>query len=485
MRRYKHILSHYNIATCDMGEMPVVGCTEVLPGDTIQGHSSVFIRLQPQLAPIMHPVRAEVFHFFCPNRILDPNWEDFITGGPDGMNNYALPTITTTPAEGDPLDYMGVPPGVQNEVLAYPIRAMNKIYNEWFRDQDLQTERTEDDLTMPRAGWRDDYFVHSRPWVQKGPQVTIPLGGDAPVKSDGTATRMHDANEDGTLASLNGGNTIGRLEGNWATGGSGINWGTTADPSQTGLIADLSQATGIDPVQLRTALSIQRYQENRARYGSRFTEYLRFLGITASDQRLQRPELLGGGRAMVMFSEVLQSFDGTGQTSDAGPLGRMGGHGVSALRNRPWRRFFEEHGWLLTFLVVRPLGVYEQGMPKHFLRKVKEDYWQKELELIGQESIDGREIYSPSTQSEWGFVDRYESYRRAFNRVSGNFRTTLNFHHLARQFTAEPVLNSDFVTCNPTKRIFAEQTEDSMWALVRNGLVARRLVTNRPTPRIL
>lgn len=482
MRRYKHILSHYNIATCDMGEMPPVGCTEVLPGDTIQGTSSVFIRLQPQLAPIMHPVRAETFSFFVANRILDDNWENFITGGPDGANNYDLPKLNVTPNEGDPLDYMGVTPGTTNDVLAYPIYAMNKIWNEWFRDQDLQAERSLSDTSMPRAGWRDDYFVHSRPWVQKGPQVTIPLAGSANVRpkvSGTTQVNWFTAGDGVTGPSATAGGAGVSLRTGNAAATTPINWAD--DP---GLIADLTQATGIDPLELRTALSIQRYQENRARYGSRFTEYLRFLGIRASDQRLQRPELLGGGRSMLMFSEVLQSFTDSAAPA-SGPLGKMGGHGVSALRNRPWRRFFEEHGWIITFLVVRPMGVYTQGIPKHFLRKVKEDYWQKELEFIGQEEINNKEIYGAGNTNTFGYVDRYQSYRQQFNRVSGNFRTTLKFHHLAREFTQQPVLNSDFVTCNPTKRIFAEQTQDSMWCLVRNGLVARRLVTNRPTPRMM
>lgn len=482
MRRHKHILSHYNILTADFGELVVCGNTEVLPGDTIQGHSSVFIRLQPQLAPIMHPVRAEVFHFYTPNRILDKNWEEFITGGPDGNNSYNLPTITTTVNEGDPLDYMGVPPGSPQTVLAYPIRAMNKCWNEWFRDQDLQGERAEDDTSMPRAGWRDDYFVHSRPWTQKGPQVSIPIAGQADVKprtSGSSSVNWFTAGDGVTGPSATAGGAGVSLRTGNASATTTINWAD--DP---GLITDLSSATGIDPVDLRTALSIQRYQENRARYGSRFTEYLRFLGIHASDQRLQRPEMLGGGRAMMMFSEVLQSFTDSAAPA-SGPLGKMAGHGVSALRNRPWRRFFEEHGWITTFLVVRPLGVYTQGIPRHFLRKVKEDYWQKELEFVGQEDVKNKEIYGPGNDAVFGYVDRYQSYRQAFNRVSGNFRSTLNFHHLAREFTEQPVLNSDFVTCNPTKRIFAEQTQDSMWCLVRNGLVARRLVTRNPHPRIM
>lgn len=479
MKRYKHILSHYNLLTCDMGELVPVNFTEVLPGDTIQGYSSIFMRLTPQLAPVMHPVECVIYHFNVPYRILDSNWEEFITGGKDGLNSYVLPTITTTVAKGDPLDYLGIPPGANREVLAYPIRAMNKIFNEWFRDQDLVPERAEDDTSLPKIAWRDDYFVQSRPFTQKGPQVTIPIGGSAPV------TRV--SNAPYWTAHIQNSDTPGNANPATIQAGGVFQEGTnplSMDP-RGGLIADLASATGVDVRDLRSALGIQRYQENRARYGSRFTEFLRYLGIRSSDARLQRPEMLGGGRAMVMFSEVLNTAaDASQSTPTLDPLGRMGGHGIAALRNRPYRRFFEEHGCIISLMSVRPTGMYTQGIHKSWLRKTKEDFWQRELEHIGQEAIHGKEIWADSTVNEWGYTDRYKSYSRLPNRISGDFRDTLDFHHLGRVFAAEPVLNEDFVTCNPSKRIFAEQTEDALWCMVKNGQVARRLLTNRPTPRI-
>ena len=277
MKRSKHNLSHYNLCTFDMGEMVPVNFTEVLPGDTVQGFSSVFMRLSPQLAPVMHPVETRVHHWYVPYRILDENFPDFITGGPDGADDYVLPTINTTVTKGDPLDYMGIPPATAApvDVLAYPLMAYNLIYNEWYRDQDLATERALTDESMARIAWGKDYFTSARPWTQKGPQVSIPIGQSAPVSISGNGQPYFDGDQGGGPYRLQANTGVDAFFNPSSPANTNLmSWN---DPALTG-IADLSSATGVPVNDLRAALAIQRYQENRARYGSRFTEYLRFHG---------------------------------------------------------------------------------------------------------------------------------------------------------------------------------------------------------------
>ena len=201
MKRNKFSLSHYKLLSCDMGELVPIGLTEVLPGDTIQQATSTLVRVSPLLAPVMHPVHIRIHHWFVPHRLVWEDWEDFITGGPDGMDASAFPTIITTYSAGPPAtgtgvvgglaDYMGVPPYIPQEVSALPFRAYALIWNEWYRDQDLQTPLVIDkgsgpdtttNMTLQNVDWEKDCFTSARPWTQKGPEVTIPLVGDAPAR---------------------------------------------------------------------------------------------------------------------------------------------------------------------------------------------------------------------------------------------------------------------------------------------------------------
>lgn len=474
MKRNKHNLSHYNLLSCDMGELVPVSCVEVLPGDTVQAHTSIFMRLSPLITPVMHPVTARIHHWFVPYRIIWDEWEDFITGGSDGQSPAVFPTITTTVTKGTPLDYMGVPPTTADiEVSALPIYALNKIYNEWYRDQDIAAERDPDDLTLPRIAWEKDYFTASRPWPQKGPEVTLPLGSSAPVFKSGDTDNLVFERTTG------GPGTTGAVD--LGAGGVMRDAGGTGINVASGLIADLSAATGATVTELRQALAIQRYQEARARYGSRYTEYLRFLGVKSSDARLQRPEFLGGGKTSVQFSEVLQSYG----ADDTNPLGKLGGHGIAGMRSNRYRRFFEEHGVVLSLMSVRPKTMYTQGIHRSWLRRSKEDFWQRELEHIGQQEVWKQEIYADAVAREtFGYHDRYHEYRGVPSRISADMRDTLDFWHLGRSFASEPALNESFVECAPTKRVFAEQNEDALWCMVNNHMVARRLVSRNASPRI-
>ncbi len=257
-----------------------------------------------------------------------------------------------------------------------------------------------------------------------------------------------------------------------------VNANGTADQdlewSVPNLEADLTAASSVSINDLRTAFALQRYEEARARYGSRYTEYLRYLGVRSSDARLQRPEYLGGGKQTIQFSEVLQTGP---DTEDAG-VANLKGHGISAVRSNRYRRFFEEHGLVISLLSVKPKTIYAQGSAKMWYRRTKEDYWQRELQAIGQQGILNRELYAASTAPEevFGYQDRYDEYRRMESGIAGDFRNTLDYWHYARIFATPPALNADFVKAVPTKRVNAVQTEDVLWIMVRHNIQARRML---------
>lgn len=472
MKRSKFSLSHYKLFSCDMGELIPMAVMEVLPGDTFQHATSAFVRASPLLAPVMHPVHCHIRHFFVPYRLLWDNWEDFITGGPDGMNTSTPPVVNASTgraavtAQGSLGDYFGLPPATipVAEVSALPFRAYALIWNEYYRDQDLQSELVVSkadgldnttNITLQRVNWEKDYFTSARPWEQKGPTVAVP------IETTGDAIQVRGA-VDGTTRQLRG--SAGSNSVNY----SGASYGVAQDlefAGTTGLQLSIDM--------LREAAAIQRYEEARARFGSRYVEYLRYLGVRSSDARLQRPEYLGGGVQTLQFSEVLQTAEGTD------PVGDLKGHGIAAMRSNRYRRFFEEHGLVISLFSVRPKSVYMQGTHRMWLKESKEDYWQRELQFIGQQPIFNYEVdvNIASSTSTFGYQDRYDEYRRHPSTVSGEFRgNTLDYWHFGRNFGANASLNSAFVTCNPTERTFAVPSQDVLYVMARHSIQARRLV---------
>ena len=497
-KRNKHTLSHYRLLTGDMGFLLPIGVVEALPADTINHSTSLFMRMSPMAAPVMHPIDVRLHHFFVPNRLTWPKddvtdgWEAFITGGPDGNNAETVPTIDTTGTTNDLLDYMGLPvvPGVP--ISALPLRAINQIYNYWYRDQDLATERAIEDTTLPQIAWGKDYFTMARPWPQKGPDVTLPLGAQAPVKGIGVqeagtyseaSAAFHEAQgTDATYAAWQN-----------AAGGLPVALGVEEDPlnpNYPNIYADLSAATALNVNELRKLFAQQRLQEARARYGSRYSEYLRYLGAFPRDSRLQNPEFLGGGKARVAISEVLQVSDTTGTESERYGVGDMYGHGVAAMRSNSYRRTIDEHGYIISMLSVRPAGMYMNGINRTYLRRNKDDFWQKELQHIGQQEIWDAELFAspampePDMYSTFGWADRYREYREQPSRVSAEYKDVLKYWHLARDFSTAPVLNQSFTDCDASKRIFNVQTTHGLWMAAQHKIVARRLVTRNAAPRI-
>jgi len=507
MKRSKHNLRYTRLLSCDLGELVPVGLTEVLPGDSFRHSTSVLIRAAAMLAPVMHPVDVRIHHWFVPHRLVWSNWENFITGGPDGLNASVFPTITigggSGAANGSLADYLGVPTGVNNIVVsALPFRGAALIFNEWYRDQDLVTplvvstadgNDTTTSLALQNVAWEKDYFTSARPWEMKGPAVNVPVGGSAPVNfstndADYRALRVRVNRSDNAVQkdiSVIDANNAAAVATFGAVGNFDSNSGYDNQPLYpsfngfTGATANLAGASSVSVNTLRQALAIQRFQEARGKYGSRYPEYLAALGVRSSDGRLQRPEFLGGGRQRLQFSEVLQTA-----ADGANPVATMRGHGIAAIRSNAYQRFFEEHGYVYTFLSVKPKTIYANGLFRHWNRRTKLDYWQRELEHIGQQPVARKEVYAAAASPDgvFGYQDRYDEYRRSESSVHGEFRaSTLDFWHFARLFASEPTLNSSFVTSIPAERAFAVPSADVLYVHAKHDLVARRLVSREGT----
>lgn len=498
MKRSKFNLSHQKLATADMGELVPVSLMEMLPGDSVQLSTSALVRLMPLASPVYHQAVVRVHHWFVPTRLLWDDWEDFITGGQDGEGAasaypYIQAHATNGFTQGELADYFGIPPGSSGadlQVSALPFRAYNLIYNEFYRDQDLVTaltvptsggQDTTSPLVLQNCGWEKDYFTSARPWAQRGPEVTLPLGLSAPVRIESTnATidgKLHYPYRTGGGAGEQGyANVAETFVANFPAGAGGT------------LAADLSEATAASITDLRLANALQRYQERLARFGSRYSEYLRSMGIRPQDARLQRPEYLGGGKQVISFSEVLQTAPDADATTSEG-VADLKGHGISAVRSRRSRYFVQEHGYVLTLMSVRPKAIYGNTLPRMWSRRDKEDYFQPELQFVGQQPVYRREIYAQSDanggSTVFGYQDRYDEYRRADSTISADFRSTLNFWHMARIFGSAPTLNQAFVECEPTKRVFMDQTSDCLQIVAANNVRARRILAADGTPRIL
>jgi hypothetical protein len=460
----------------------------------------------------MHPVHVRLHHWFVPTRLIWANFQSAITGGADGMDATVFPYVTID-ADAAPWnvygglsDHLGIPVAVGDalKVSALPFRAYNLIFNEWYRDQDLVTALvnstgdgadTTSNLALQNCAWEKDYFTSSRPWAQKGPVVSLPIGTSAPITGagwdpasfGGTPTTNQQVRQyPGKTETL-----ANALITDPSASGTGnkMQWWVGLDPANPGyplMHADLSNATAATINELRHALAIQRYEEARARYGSRYTEYLRYLGVRSSDARLQRPEYLGGGKQTIQFSEVLQTAPTTSGTPVTG-VGAMQGHGIGAVRSNRYRRFFEEHGYVVTLLSVLPKTMYVNGLPRHWSRLTKEDYWQKELEHIGQQTVLNQETYlAHSTPvGTFGYQDRYDEYRRQESTVHGLFRTTLNTWHMGRIFAGDTTLNSTFVQAVPTTRVYqATSGNDTLLIMAMHSIQARRMVTKIGTSSI-
>lgn len=504
--------SHGWKSTFDSGYLVPFLVDEVLPGDSYKVKFNFLARLSTPIVPTMDNLFLDTFYFFVPYRLLWKHWEQFNgqQDYPGASTDYLVPQ-TSAPADGGfPVgsleDYFGLPTGVKgikaNELAA---RAYALIWNEWFRDENLQnpinlssfdeikTASGLDDVgvgdsgytgshKLLRRGKRHDYFTSALPWPQKGPGVELPLSGNAPVYSTG-AVAFTDGTHDGFLVGRNNGSelnrgSIGRGTGSdYSIGAPGRFLGTGSDSdgvllglsSSSGVYADLSSVTAATINSLRQAFQLQKLYERDACGGTRYTEILRsHFGVVSPDSRLQRPEYLGGSESPVIINPVVQN-SATGSTGAETPQGNLAAYGIasSTSAKHGFTKSFVEHGIIIGLLNVRADLTYQQGIPRMFSRRTRFDFYWPVLAHLGEQAILNKEIYAQGTTADddvFGYQERYAEYRYFPSMITGKLRSTdpqsLDIWHLSQKFDNLPTLSAQFIEDNPpVSRILAVQNE--------------------------
>lgn len=488
--------SHGYKTAFDGGYLVPFFCEEVLPADTLKLNVSLFGRLSTPIVPFMDNLYLETFFFFVPNRLIWENWQRFNgeQDNPSDTTDYLIPTLpdNTTIEEESIGDYFGLPTGVPlNNVNALPFRAYNLIYNEWFRDENLQDSLVVNkgdgpdsmsNYSLVRRGKRHDYFTSALPWPQKGPGVDIGLTGNAEMILNGTVPYTGVINQSQISAKSSGNNDYGSLytttTASFGSGTSAVysiglqNANTSSDlknrrisnfsSAMTGsLIFDnasagtleLAQIASVTINNLRQAFQLQRLYERDARGGTRYTEILRsHFGVISPDARLQRPEYLGGSSTRININPVQQ----TSSTDAVTPQGNLAAYGVLGDNSRICNKSFVEHGYIIGLVNVRADLTYQQGLNKMWSRRTRFDFYWPSLAHLGEQAVLNKEIYAQGTDEDdevFGYQERYAEYRYKPNQITGKLRSTsatsLDVWHLAQKFENLPVLNSEFIVDNP------------------------------------
>ena len=518
------------LTTFDSGKLIPFYVDEVLPGDTFNVNTSAIIRMTTPKYPVMDDAFIDFYYFYCPNRIL---WKDFkqFMGEVESKPwmpsiAYKVPQIFVSgteanpqPYEGSILDYMGIPTCVKNvfQINALPVRAYVKIWNEFFRDenvgnaavfttdtistayQDGRTDDTTDDILKKAiTGARclpvnklHDYFTSCLPFAQRGPEVTMPMQGNA-IVTGYTDLKLNEkmplyvnSFSDGKTA----GNTRDKLYAIAQDGGKGATYlaigdGTGEAHSVVYLGADLASVTAATINDLRKAVAVQQYYEALARGGSRYREQVKALwDVVISDKTVQIPEYLGGGRYRVNINQIVQTSGQ--QTNDNTPIGETGAMSVTPINEASFTKSFEEHGFVIGVCCVRHTHSYQQGLERFWSRKDRLDYYVPQFANLGEQPVKKKEIYLTGTHTDeetFGYQEAWADYRMKPNRVSGKMRSnaagTLDFWHYADNYTNVPILSQEWMAESKTEiaRTLIVQDEPQFFGAIR--------VANKTTRRM-
>lgn len=511
-------LSHERLFTCEAGKLYPCCLIDCVPGDTFEISQQILMRLQPQAAPLMETITMYAYFFFVPYRLLEGEWEDFISGGKEGTYEGQLALFNpgnydTDCGKGTLWDYFGFPinklyKGVsgeeitqftalddQDKPLALPWKAYNKIYNEYFRDENLQNEVNEMNNQPLYRAWKKDYFTSALPWQQRGIAPSIPLSGTGTIQlEDITTKNMYEWSSHSTSA----GNAKAYSDHWKKTSGAGE---TNEEISQLNTAAiqmrdpaisisgqprvDLGTIATFDVSDLRLITQIQKWMERNARGGVRYTEFLgQHFGVAPTDERLDRAEYIGGLKAPVILTEILQ----TSESADT-PQGNMTGKGIGAAQDFIGKYHVEEFGLIMGIFNIMPRPKYQQGISRHWTKRTRYDYFFPEFVNLSEQAIHEREIFlqtdKTANEQVFGFQGRYDEYRVMENSVHGEFRDTLDYWHMGRIFKNAPNLNEQFIRCDPTKRNFLIQDEPGYLVQLVNQIKAIRPMPYMAEPGLL
>lgn len=490
-------LSYEKKYTCDMAQIIPILADSCIPGDIWELGNSSIVRFQPLVAPVLHQIQLKTYYFFVPNRIIDPDWEEFITRGVTGDVVKVLPLMRpddqTIPAdmiaEGTLWDYFGFPTGINPPddglPLDYPRRSYYQIWNDYFRDQNLQTEidiTAIDNFTIKNIAWQKDYFTSSLPFLLRGTPPALPVFGSGSADFAipyGNIAGSNINSLNWLAMSVSGGDSyLGSM--------TGVPTATTGDVTANNRVAtiddfntllednntiDGSTFTSADISDIRLAWQLQVWMERNARAGARYTEHLQaHFGVSPRDERLQRAEFLGGSTSDVIISEVLQT-----SRSDVGenPQGNLAGHGIAVQSTGIGKYRVEEHGTIMGFCVVVPKPAYQDGINRQWLYRTTFDFYSPEFANLSEQAIYNGELImkdkSVDTDGSYakgvfGYTGIFNEHRYKPNLVCGEMRSTYDYWHLGRQFNpaAPPVLDATFIECIPRKDIFAAPSEPGL-----------------------
>jgi len=462
--------------TFDAGYLVPVYVDEVLPGDTFNLKMTAFARLSTPLYPIMDNMVMDSFFFFVPNRLVWDNWQRFMgqQDNPDDSIDYVVPQQTSPTggyAVGSLQDYMGLPTVGQMDPTktidhgAFWTRGYNLIWNEWFRDENLQDSVLvyKGDVTdttaaanyeLLRRGKRKDYFTSALPWPQKGDAVTLPLGSSAAIKYGPAVDGDSSAYINQYVVPVQSG---GSADFYYAPNqGSGTGGGLITSDTSTNMYADLSSATAATINQLRQSFQIQKLLERDARGGTRYTEIIRsHFGVISPDARLQRPEYLGGGSTPININPIAQTSASAASGTNT-PLGTLASMGTALAHNHGFTQSFVEHGIIIGLVSIRADLTYQQGLSKMWSRETRYDFYFPAFAMLGEQAVLNKEIYVTGNSTDddvFGYQERWAEYRYYPSRISGLFRSTatgtIDAWHLAQKFTTLPTLNDTFIADTP------------------------------------